>query len=117
MSRFNVALNGFKTRLLENAGAVVEIVRESQTLCKVVAVPASSKIDYLTDKGIRTTTIVYDFVVPVDSGWEPKRGDRVLWDGASYIVRPVGSEWFRFDDAEHVFLRVHTQLESAAESQ
>lgn len=112
MSRFNVALNRFKKRLIENAGTAVEIVRESQTIFKVAAVPASSKIDYLTDKGIRTTTIVYDFVVPVDLGWEPKRGDRILWNGASYIVRPVGAEWFRYDDAERVFLRVHTQLEN-----
>lgn len=115
MSRFNSSLNHFKERLLENAGTVVEIVRDSQTICKVVAVPASSKIDYLTDKGVRTTTVVYDFVVAVSTGWEPKRGDRVLWNGASYIVRPVGSEWFRFDDAEKIFLRVHTQLETTGE--
>lgn len=111
MSRFNAALNRFKERLVENAGADVEIVRESQTIFKVAAVPASSKIDQLSDKGVKSTTVVYDFVVPVSSGWEPKRGDRVLWDGKSYIVRPVGAEWFRFDDAEHVFIRVHTQLE------
>lgn len=112
VSRFNNALLRFRDRLVENAGTEVEIVRDAETIYKVAAVPASSKIDALSDKGIKTTNVVYDFVVPVSLGWVPKRGDRVLWQGSSYVVRPLGGEWFRYDDAEKIFLRVHVQLEN-----
>ena len=114
-SRFNNALLRFRNRLLENAGDRVEVYRGERKLLDSDAVPATSKVDMLSDKGVKTTTTVFDFVVPVSSGWEPKRGDRVIWRGNSYIVRPLGAEWWRFDDAEKVFIRVHCQREHEEE--
>ena len=110
-SRFNKALWRFQTRLLGNAGDRVVVYRSGKKLCDCDAVPATSKIDMLSDKGVKTTTTVFDFCVPASSVWIPERGDKVMWRGASYIVRPVGSEWWRYDDAEKVFIRVHCQRE------
>lgn len=112
MARFHDALARFRQRLTDAAGHPVVITRKETTLLSVVAVPEITKVDYLTDKGIRTTQTVYDFCVPADARWTPERGDRILWNGASYIVRPVGAEWWKYDDAEKTFIRVHTQIEA-----
>ena len=110
-SRFNQRLILFRQRLLENAGEQIVVHRGGKKICDCIAVPATSKVDMLTDKGVKTTTTVFDFCVPASSVWIPERGDKVMWRGASYIVRPVGSEWWRYDDAEKVFIRVHCQRE------
>lgn len=112
MTRFNDALKRFRARLTQTAGHNVVVTRKDSAIAEIVAVPEVSKIDYLTDKGVRASAIVYDFCVSADSDWIPERGDRVLWNGASYIVRPVGAEWWRYDDAEKTFIRVHTQIEA-----
>lgn len=112
MARFHDALARFRDRLVENAGHAATITRKTETLGTFDVVPEITKVDYLTDKGIRTTQTVYDFCVPANAGWTPERGDRILWDGASYIVRPVGAEWWKYDDAEKTFIRVHTQIEA-----
>lgn len=112
MSRFSNALLRFRDRLIENAGDGVEVKRDGVTLAALDVVPAVTRVDLLSDKGMKTTVTVADFVVPVASGWVPKRGDRVLWRGRSYIVKPVGADWWSYDDAEQTFLPVHTQLET-----
>lgn len=114
VSRFNNALLRFRDRLIENAGDGVEVKRDGQTLFTLDAVPAITRVDLLNDKGMKSTVTIVDFVYPAASGWEPKRGDRVVWRDASYIVKPVGAEWWKYDDAEKVFIRVHTQEENPA---
>lgn len=114
-SRFNNALLRFRDRLIENAGDDVEVKRDGATLLTLDVVPAVTHVDLLTDKGMKTTVSVVDFVAPVAAGWTPRRGDRVIWRGRSYIVKPVGADWWKYDDAEMVFLRVHCQEETRSE--
>jgi hypothetical protein len=111
MTRFNDAIQKFQQRLAEQAGINAQIIRNGTKIFDVVAIPEKTKVEYLTDKGVRASNTVYDFCVSTKYGWTPERGDRLLWGEQSYIVRPVGSEWWMYDDAEKVFMRVHTQLE------
>lgn len=111
MTRFSDSLQKFKARLTEQAGVPVLVVRGNAIIATVTAIPAKTRVEYMTDSGVRASNDVYDFVVPASEGWIPERGDRILWVGGSYIVRPVGAEWWRYDDAERTFLRVHTQQE------
>ena len=113
MDRFKEGVFDFRDRILLMAGREITVQRAGADLFSDLALIASTDFDSISDKGIKTTIRVTDFIVPNRHDWIPARGDRVVFENQAYIVRQIGAECFRYDDAEEVMLRVHAQKEPA----
>lgn len=114
-SRFRSGVIALKERLLAAAGVPVTVSRGGVCLFEAVAVPAKTDFEAITDKGLKATVRVTDFILAARADWTPARGDRITHAGAVYVVRQIGAEWFRYDDAEEILIRVHAQRETPSE--
>lgn len=92
----------------------------------VLYTPAGSKSEALPHKAVVGKTVfsqtapggtairteTRDFLFAADGfEIEPRRGDKIAWDGRTWEVQGVGGEpvW-RWSDPQHKQLRVHTKL-------
>ncbi|MBQ9372154.1 MAG: hypothetical protein IJU03_08185 [Thermoguttaceae bacterium] len=99
-----------RDQLIKNASDPIVVSRNGQTLYTGESVVAKSEFEDVDREGRRVNVYIVDFLIPGASGYEPERGDLVVYNGGAYSVRPLGREIWRWDDPYKEMMRVHAQL-------
>lgn len=112
MSMFQDGLNWLCDKLLETASVTISVYRNGETILETTqAVPERSWFNNTYQGGKRVENFTVDFVFPSSIGYIPKKGDRIIYNGETYVVKPVDQEVFRYDDVYKTFIRVYVQKE------
>lgn len=112
MSVFNDCLAAGLAAIRSVAGSSVSYVRGQTTLPVSLAVVGSTRIEQEEDGGTIVSAVTIDFLIAVSElpGLTPAAGDRILKDGVSYEVLPVGDERaFEYSDPDRTTYRIHTK--------
>lgn len=113
MTRFFLQLKRLGAALEDAAGVDVTIYRRGAVVWSGRAFQGVTETEAISDAGVKTTSRVVDWLLRSSGLYRPAPEDVfVLKDGGRFIVRPVGSEFWRWCDAARDVLRVHTQEET-----
>ena len=107
--------NGFKflrKRLYENATTPIFITRDGKDLGYFDAILARTRFEDVDGTNKRVIMFIFDFIVRGDSGYSPQNGDRIVYDGRVFVVRPFNKEVWRYDDPYETMIRVHSREEA-----
>lgn len=112
MTRFFSQLKRLGAVLEDAAGVEVTIYRRGAVVWSGRAFQGATETEAISDAGVKTTSRVVDWLLRPSGMYRPAPEDVFVFeDGGRFIVRPVGSEFWRWCDAARDVLRVHTQEE------
>lgn len=113
MTRFFWQLKRLGAALEDAAGVDVTIYRRGAVVWSGRAFQGVTETEAISDAGVKTTSRVVDWLLRPSGLYRPAPEDVFVFeDGGRFIVRPVGSEFWRWSDAARDVLRVHTQEEA-----
>lgn len=110
MSYFAKSVEWFRRRLMACASEPITIERGDASY-DFAAVVAKSESEDVDASGRRVNVYLVDFLISGAEEYRPQKGDVVLYNGARYVVRPLGKEIWRYDDPYEALVRIHAQLE------
>ena len=113
MKRFFKQVKRLGRELERRAGVEVTIYRRAAVVWDGEAFQGSTVVESINDAGVKIASRVVDWLLRPDGRYLPEPEDVLIVnsDGARYIVRPVGSEVWKFDDPARDVVRVHTMVE------
>lgn len=113
MTRFFSQIKRLGAALENAAGVEVTIYRRGAVVWSGRAFQGVTETEAISDAGVKTTSRVVDWLLRPSGLYIPMAEDVLVFsDGGRFIVRPVGSEFWRWSDAARDVLRVHTQEET-----
>lgn len=113
MTRFFSQIKRLGAALEDAAGVEVTIYRRGAVVWSGRAFQGVTETEAISDAGVKTTSRVVDWMLRPSGLYRPASEDVFIFeDGGRFIVRPVGSEFWRWSDAARDVLRVHTQEET-----
>ena len=113
MTRFFSQLKRLGATLEDAAGVEVTIYRRGAVVWSGRAFQGATETEAISDAGVKTTSRVVDWLLRPSGMYRPAPEDVFVFEnGGRFIVRPVGSEFWRWCDAVRDVLRVHTQEET-----
>lgn len=114
--KFAEALNFHKESLISNTAVRVLVqVRTPNGYTdfgEVDAVLGKTKVEDFDGVQKRVDVYVFDFIIAGEHGYIPRVGDRFIYNGGRYVVRPINNECWRWDNPYEVLMRIHTQKEA-----
>lgn len=113
MKRFFKQIKRLGRELERFAGVEATIYRRGAVVWDGEAFQGSTVVESINDAGVKIASRVVDWLLRPDGSYLPEPEDVLIVnsDGARYIVRPVGSEVWKFDDPARDVVRVHTMVE------
>lgn len=110
MSFFSDGISWLRLKLLETASETISITRAGLAVDTFEAVVAKSESEDVDASGRRVNVYIVDFLISGLTEYRPQKGDEITYNGAVYVVRPLGKEIWRYDDPYEELIRIHTQL-------
>lgn len=113
MTRINDAVESLRERLFDFAGIPVSVERAGTALFdSVISVQGRSKYEDADRSGAVVFVDATDFLFSGELEYVPRAGDVITCAEGEFVVKPIGSELWKWDDPGEKIFRVHAQRRS-----